>query len=124
VGKDQDGVHGILEVGLHDYASIFGAGGKLTKAQRWSYFDGGPNHAMALMGVDLQESKPVKWLVENSWGKEKGHEGYWSLYDKWFNEHLYTIVVKKAYVPKEILKLYQQIPIVLPRWHPMAQLSD
>ena len=46
--------------------------------------------------------------MENSWGKEKGHEGYWSLYDNWFNEHLYMIVVKKAYVPKEVLKSYQQ----------------
>ena len=124
VGRDQDGPHGIMAMGMHDYASIFGDTGKLTKAQRWSYYEGGPTHAMVLMGVDLQGNKPVKWLVENSWGKEKGHEGYWSLYDDWFNEHLYMIVVKKAYVPKEILKLYEQKPIVLPRWHPMAQLSD
>ncbi|MGO9110191.1 MAG: aminopeptidase C [Thermoguttaceae bacterium] len=124
VGKDQDTPRGIMEVGVHDFASIFGDSGKLTKAQNWSYYEGGPTHAMVLMGVDLQENKPVKWLVENSWGKEKGHEGYWSLYDNWFDEHLYMIVVKKAYVPKEILKLYGQMPIVLPRWHPMAQLSD
>ena len=57
VGKDQDGPHGIMEVGMHDYASIFGDTGKLTKAQRWSYYDGGPNHAMVLMGVDLQEKQ-------------------------------------------------------------------
>ncbi len=124
VGKDQDAVRGIMEVGVHDYASIFGSTAKLTKAQRWACCDGGPTHAMVLMGVDLQKDKPVKWLVENSWGKEKGHEGYWSLYDNWFNEHLYMIVVKRAYVPAEILKLYQQMPVVLPRWHPMAQLSD
>jgi len=124
VGKDQDGARGIMAVGVHDDAPIFGAAAKLTKAQRWSHYEGNPTHAMVLMGVDLQKDKPVKWLVENSWGKERGHEGYWSLYDNWFDEHLYTLVVKKAYVPKEILKLYQQIPIVLPRWHPMAQLSD
>ena len=124
VGKDQDGPHGIMEVGIHDDASIFGPAAKLTKAQRWAYGDGGPNHAMVLMGVDLVKNKPVKWLVENSWGKERGHEGYWSLYDNWFNENLYTVVVKKAYVPKDILKLFDQKPVVLPRWHPMAQLSD
>ena len=79
---------------------------------------------MVLMGVDRQDDKPVKWLVENSWGKEKGHDGYWSLYDNWFSEHVYTIVVKKSYVPAEVLKLYEQMPVVLPRWHPMASLSD
>jgi bleomycin hydrolase len=124
VGKDQDMAHGIMEVGVHDYASIFGDTGKLTKAQRWSYHEGGPTHAMVLMGVDRQDDKPVKWLVENSWGKEKGHDGYWSLYDNWFSEHVYTIVVKKSYVPAEVLKLYEQMPVVLPRWHPMASLSD
>ena len=124
VSKDQDSPHGIMEVGVHDFTSIFGDTGKLTKAQRWSYYEGGPNHAMVLMGVDLQDKKPVKWLVENSWGKDKGHDGYWSLYDNWFNEHVYTIVVKKSHVPAEVLKLYQQMPVVLPRWHPMASLSD
>ncbi len=124
VAKDQDAPHGIMEVGIHDFASIFGNSGQLTKAQRWSYYEGGPIHAMVMMGVDLEDKKPVKWLVENSWGKEKGHEGYWSLYDKWFNEHLYMIVVKKAYVPQDVLKLYGQMPIVLPRWHPLAALSD
>jgi bleomycin hydrolase len=124
VGKDQDLAHGIMHVGMHDYASIFGTTEKLTKAERWSYFEGSPTHAMVLMGVDLDKDKPVKWLVENSWGKEKGHEGYWTLYDDWFNEHLYMIVVKKSYVPKEIVKLYDQKPVILPRWHPMSQLSD
>ena len=42
VGKDQDGPHGILEVGVHDYASIFGDAAKLTKAQRWSYYEAQP----------------------------------------------------------------------------------
>jgi aminopeptidase C len=32
--------------------------------------------------------------------------------------------VKKSYVPKEIVKLYDQKPVILPRWHPMSQLSD
>jgi bleomycin hydrolase len=124
VAKDQDLTHGILEVGVHDYAPIFGTPEKLTKAERWSYWDGAPNHAMVLMGVDVQDHKPVKWLVENSWGKEKGHEGYWSLYDNWFNEHLYMVVVKKNYVPEKILKQFSQKPVVLPRWHPMCSLSD
>ena len=79
---------------------------------------------MALMGVDVQDQKPVKWLVENSWGKEKGHEGYWSMYDNWFNEHLYMVVVKKKYVPEKSSNCSRNSRRVLPRWHPMCALSD
>ena len=122
--KDQDGPHGIMEVGIHDYDSIFGTSSKLSKAERWSYWDSTPNHAMVMMGVDLKDDKPVKWLIENSWGKEKGHDGYWSMYDNWFNEHLFEIVVKKKYVPKKVLADFAQKPIELPRWHPMSTLSD
>ncbi len=124
VGKDQEPHKGIMATEMHDYGSIFGSKEKLTKAERLAYFDGGPNHAMVLMGVDVQKQVPVKWLVENSWGKERGHDGYWSLYDSWFNEHLYLIVVKKSYVPEAVLANFQQKPVVLPRYHPMAQLSD
>jgi bleomycin hydrolase len=124
VSKDNDMPHGILEVGVHDYAAIFGTPEHLTKAERWGNWDGGPNHAMVLMGVDLQDQKPAKWLVENSWGKEKGHEGYWSMYDNWFDEHLYMIVVKKSYLPEKVVKQLAQQPVVLPRWHPMSAGSD
>ena len=72
VGKDQDGPHGIMEVGVHDYTSIFGDTGKLTKAQRWSYYDGGPNHAMVLMGVDLQEQQAGQVAGGEQLGQGKG----------------------------------------------------
>ena len=35
---------------------------------------------MVLRGVDIVEGKPRKWLVENSWGKDKGKQGTWTLY--------------------------------------------
>jgi bleomycin hydrolase len=122
--KDQDRKYGIMAVGLHDYNSLFDLKETLSKAERMSYYDGAPDHAMALMGVDIQHGKPVKWLVENSWGKEHGHDGYWTMYDNWFDEHLYVLVVKRAYVPKAALALLEQAPITLPRWHPMSQASD
>jgi bleomycin hydrolase len=113
VGKDQNPQRGIMALGISDHAAVFGIKEKLTKAERLSFYDGGPNHAMVLMGVDMQKDKPAKWLVENSWGKERGHGGYWSLYDDWFNEHVYMVVVKKAYVPAAIVKMFEQQPAVL-----------
>jgi len=57
--------------------------------------------------------------VENSWGKDKGKDGYWVLYDSWFDNHVYNVIVNKKYVPEDILNIYKQDAIVLPPWDPM-----
>lgn len=119
VGKDQDREHGIMAVGLYDYDSIFGVDLKMTKAQRSLYRESTVNHAMVFTAVDLKSEKPVKWKVENSWGDEKGSKGYWTLYDNWFDENVYSIIVKKNYVPDDILKVLEKKPIVLPPWDPI-----
>jgi bleomycin hydrolase len=41
------------------------------------------------------------------------------MYDKWFEEHVYDSVVKKAYVPNDVLKVFQEEPIELPPWNPL-----
>ena len=77
---------------------------------------------MVFVGVDVVDEKPVKWRVENSWGTKTGNGGYWALYDTWFDNHVYNVIVKKKYVPKDILKIYEQEPIVVPPWDPMYSL--
>jgi bleomycin hydrolase len=119
VGKDQNKEHGIMAMDLYDYDSIYGVRMNMTKAQRALFRESVPNHAMALIGVDIQNDKPVKWLVENSWGKDKGSAGRWTLYDTWFDMNVYSIIVKKKYVPEEVLKILKQPPQVLPPWDPM-----
>jgi bleomycin hydrolase len=119
VGKDQSKEHGIMAMDLYDYDSIYEVRMNMTKAQRALFRESVPNHAMAFIGVDIQNDKPVKWLVENSWGKEKGSEGRWTLYDTWFDMNVYSIIVKKKYVPEEVLKILEQPPVVLPPWDPM-----
>ena len=107
---------------IFDYRSIYGVDLGLSKADRLLYREGFPNHAMVFIGVDVKDGKPVKWLVENSWGKEKGDGGLWTMYDSWFDEHVYGIIVKKAYVPNDILQILKQDSIELPPWHPMNAL--
>jgi bleomycin hydrolase len=119
VGKDQNKEHGIMAMDLYDYGSIYGVRMNMTKAQRALFRESVPNHAMAFIGVDIQNDKPVKWLVENSWGKDKGSAGRWTLYDTWFDMNVYSIIVKKKYVPEEVLKILKQPPQALPPWDPM-----
>jgi bleomycin hydrolase len=91
----------------------------LTKAERALYRSSVRNHLMTLVGVDLKEGKPIKWRVENSWGSSKGSKGYWTMYDNWFDLHVYNIIVNKKYVPKRILKIRDEPAIELPPWDPM-----
>jgi len=119
VGYDQSSKLGIMANGLYDYDSIYNTDMSMTKAERALYRNSVRGHGMAFVGVDVQNGKPVKWLVENSWGKDKGSKGYWTLYDDWFNIHVYNIIVKKKYVPEEILRIYEQPAVILPPWDPM-----
>jgi len=119
VSYDQSSEHGIMADGLYDYQSIYNIDISLTKAERALYRSSVRNHAMTLVGVDLKDDKPVKWRVENSWGTARGSNGYWTMYDNWFDLHVYNIIVHKKYVPKEILKIRDTPAILLPPWDPM-----
>jgi bleomycin hydrolase len=116
---DQSGKRGLMEHELFDYGALFGLDLTLGKADRIRFYAGASCHAMVLMGVDLDAAgQPRKWLVENSWGEKKGREGCWTLHDRWFDEHVYTIVVHPRHVPAEIMAHFAEEPVVLPAWYP------
>ncbi len=119
VGKDQSRDHGIMARSMYDYESIYEIDMTMTKAERALFRESVPNHAMVFVGIDVRDGKPVKWMVENSWGGDKGSKGYWTLYDTWFDLNVYSIIVKKKYVPEEVLKILDQDAVVLPPWDPM-----
>ena len=121
MGFDQSTEHGLMEVDLFDYKTLFGIELDMSKADRAVFGAGASDHAMTLMGVDLKEGEPRKWLVENSWGDEKGRKGQWTLYDDWFAEHVYNIIVNKKHVATETLAAFEKEAKVLPAWYPGAQ---
>ena len=122
VGKDQNRQKGIMALDLYDYGSIYDGDFEMTKADRALFRESSINHAMALIGVDLKDNQPAKWLVENSWGTENGSGGYWTMYDTWFDNNLFNIIVKKKYVPVELLKIFEQPPTTVPPWDPMFEM--
>ncbi|MCP4848045.1 MAG: hypothetical protein GY899_08885 [Verrucomicrobiaceae bacterium] len=120
MGVDQSGEHGLMEHELFDYETLFGIEMPLSKAERTRFNAGASNHAMVLTGVDLHKGRPRKWLVENSWGGDKGNKGRWTLYDKWFDEHVYTVIVHRQHVPEGILRIFEEEAEILPAWYPGA----
>ena len=116
---DQSMEHGVMEHQLFDYETLFGIDLTVSKANRTRFHAGASCHAMTLMGVDLaKDGRPRKWLAENSWGDDKGNKGSWTLHDKWFDEHVYTIIVHKRHVPPGIMKRFEEPSIELPAWYP------
>ena len=119
VSPDQDSSAGIMARDLYDYESIYGVDMGLDKTERMLYRDSTINHGMAFIGVDMVDGKPVKWLVENSWGSSRGSDGLWTMLDDWFADNVYSIIVQRDYVPDEILKILEQPAEKLPVWDPM-----
>ena len=119
----------VRELGIMDTRSIavdklFGTGFPMTKEERLDYGESLMTHAMVLQGVHLDaEGKPVRWRVENSWGKDKGKEGYYLMSDDWFSEYTYQVVVHKKYLSPEQLAQYEGEMKVLEPWDPMGSLA-
>ncbi|MCD4680666.1 MAG: C1 family peptidase [Bacteroidales bacterium] len=120
VGKQLNTEEGTLDVNNYDYGDLFGTTFGMDKKQRIQTFESGSSHGMALIGFNQDESGMTdKWLLENSWGADKGYKGYLTMTDKWFDEYMFRIVIKKEYVAEKILKILEQDPIMLPPWDPM-----
>jgi len=124
IGKENNGDEGILRVGMYDFDALFGLDCDLTKEQMVRYRDATPNHAMVFVGLDRSGGEPVKWLVENSWGADRGDKGYWSMYDDWFDRYVFTVIVHRRHVPKKILALLDTEPARIPAWDPMRAAFD
>ena len=39
--------------------------------------------------------------------------------NEWCNEYMFRVVVNKKYMPKKLMKLMEQKPVMLPAWDPM-----
>jgi bleomycin hydrolase len=119
VGKFLNRSTGMLDPDAFDYESLLGVSFGMDKKERVQTHASGSSHAMTLIAVDLDGGKPVKWMVENSWGADSGYKGNMVMTDKWFDEYMFRLVVEKKYVPADLLALLDQEPIRLPSWDPM-----
>ena len=119
VAKFLDRAKGVADLGNFDYASLLGVDFTMDKKQRVMTHASGSSHAMTLIAVDIKDGKPVKWMVENSWGGKSGYEGNIIMTDEWFDEFMFRLVVEKRFVPADVLKMLEMEPVMLPSWDPM-----
>ncbi len=120
VGKQLNRDEGTLDVNNYNYNALFGVNFDMDKAERIQTYASGSTHGMGLVGVDLDENGNIrKWLLENSWGPSSGFNGFLIMTDQWFSEYMFRLVVRKEYIPEQVLKILDTEPTMLPPWDPM-----
>jgi bleomycin hydrolase len=123
IGKENYGDDGILKRDIYDYAAIYGTTFEMPKGDMIQTQLITANHAMTFLGVDTLGGQVQKWLVENSWGSDRGDKGMWTMYNDWFDRYVFGMVIHKKYLSEELVKLSRKEPTVLPSWDPMYCLN-
>ena len=114
---------GLWDDQLYDYENAYDTDFTMTKAERMTYNISQMVHAMVFTGVDVMDSKPRKWRVENSWSEKSGLEGFYIITDKWFNEYVFEVAIKKSMLSQKLQNTLEEKPMVLPPWDPMGALA-
>lgn len=107
-----------------DFDTPFKLNYYVDKGKALDYSISAMGHAMCITGVNIQNGKPTKWKIENSWGTDIAKSGYHLMSDSWFRQYVYQAVVDRCYLTEEELKEYESDPIVLKPWDPMGSLAD
>jgi bleomycin hydrolase len=120
VGKQLNKDKGTLDVNNYDYSDLFGVDFSMDKTQRIQTYESSSSHGMNLVGVDIDKDGNIKkWLLENSWGATAGYNGFLVMTNDWFREYMFRLVIKKQYIPENILRILETKSTLLPPWDPM-----
>jgi len=123
VAKMMSNEYGVWDANLYDLPSVYDTAFALDKADRLVYHESQMTHAMLFTGVDVVDGAPRRWRVENSWGADKGKDGFYTMNDSWFDEYVFEIAARRDLLPDELQHALREAPIVLPAWDPMGALA-
>jgi bleomycin hydrolase len=124
VSKMMSNDYALWDAKLFDYDSVYGTSLGLSKAERLIAHESQMTHAMLFTGVDRVDGVPRRWRVENSWGAERGRDGFYTMNDSWFDEYLFEIAARRELLSPELQAALDAEPTVLPAWDPMGSLAN
>lgn len=123
VGKYGERAIGLWDDRSYNYELLTGLDLAISKEDALNYGFSAMNHAMVITGVNIEDGKPTRWKIENSWGEKNGEKGYYICSDSWFDQYVYQAAVEKEYLG-DLAALANQEPITLDPWDPMGTLAD
>jgi bleomycin hydrolase len=123
VSKMMSNDYAFWDANLYDLPSVYNTGFDLDKAARLAYHETAMTHAMLFTGVDVLDGTARRWRVENSWGPDRGKDGFYTMNDSWFGQYVFEIAARKSALPADLQSALDAEPIVLPAWDPMGALA-
>ena len=123
VGKMMSDEYAVWDAELYDLPSVYDAPFSLDKAARLEYHESAMTHAMLFTGVDILDGATRRWRVENSWGADRGDDGFYTMNDSWFDQYVFEIAARRSALPDGLQSALAAEPIVLPAWDPMGALA-
>lgn len=111
IRKFADKDSGILDTRLYDYEKLLNYKA-LNKENAMLVGDIELHHWMTITGVQIEEGKPKRWKVEDSYGDEEKIKGYYIMNDNYFDKYVFTVIINKKYLSSKQLELYNQKGII------------
>jgi bleomycin hydrolase len=123
VGKMMSNDEAMWDAALYDLATLYDTAFSLDKADRLTYHDSRMTHAMLFTGADVLDGRARRWRVENSWGGDKGRDGFYTMNDSWFDQYVFEIAARRERLSPQLSAALDAAPIALPAWDPMGSLA-
>ena len=123
VGKSGDREKGVWDDRSFDFETVSGLDLAISKEDGLDYRFSAMGHAMCLVGVNLENDKPTRWKIENSWGDKSGAKGYYVCSDSWFDKYVYQASVLAEFLGDK-KDLAKAPPVVLEPWDPLGTLAN
>lgn len=118
--KMMDRQKGAMSRYLYQYRPLFGVELDMDKGDMINYFHSQPNHNMTIAGVELVNGTPRRWKVENSWGSQVGHNGFYVMDDDFMEQYAFLFVIHKKHLSQQQLAEAEGRPVVLESWDPLG----
>ena len=84
-----------------NYEEVTGFSFEMSRKDYFQLRAGIPCHSMLITGVHIAENgKPQRWKIENSYGIDGLHDGYFICSDSWFNKYMVNAVIHKKFLEK------------------------
>lgn len=90
---------GILDSNLLDYKNILGFE-ILPKLENQKFNSCNYHHAMIIVGAQIENGKPIRWKVQNSFGKENNLSGYFVMNDNYFDDYAVMFGINRKFIEK------------------------